>query len=86
MLRDAINQLVGRQSSRIAKALVDKTIDGNMEGARIVIELSGARVPRSVPVKKPRGVSWAKRWAAEPQWKGTSNPDEDNSLVGTSEP
>jgi hypothetical protein len=66
-LRDSINAMVSKQSDRIAQALIDKTVKGNMTGARILVELSGA--DKAPPVKKKRrGLSWAQRLANEPEW------------------
>ena len=73
----AVDKLVSEECGRIARALVDKTISGNMAGARLVAELSGAKNPRNKPVKKWLGPSRADQWAAEPQWKGPSEDDEE---------
>ena len=69
-LRCAIDKLVGQECGRIAKALVEKTIAGNMTGARLLVELSGAKNPLNRPVKKRRGPTLAQQLAAEPQWTG----------------
>jgi hypothetical protein len=79
-LRGAVDILVSRQCGRIAKALVDKTIAGNMTGARLVAELSGAKDLRNKPVKKRHEpiLPWsAAELAAEPQWKGPPEDDEE---------
>ncbi len=44
-LRSSINSLVSEESDRIARALVDKTLSGNMTGARLLVELTGANKP-----------------------------------------
>ena len=79
-LRCAIDKLVSHESGRIAKALVDKTIAGNMTGARLVVELSGAKNSRNKPVKKRHEpiLPWsAAELAAEPQWTGPPEDDEE---------
>ena len=80
-LRSSVNEQVGLKSDQIAKALVKKTIDGDMSGARILIQITGAdKVP--VEVKKPSGPSWAMLLAAEPPWQGTPDPEEDTGFGG----
>lgn len=81
-LRSAINRLVGQQCGRIAQALVDKTIAGNMTGARLLADLSGAKNPRNQPPKKRFGPSDAERLAMEPPWQGPPEDDEDVGFAG----
>jgi hypothetical protein len=82
LLRNAVDQLVGQECSRIAKALVDRTIAGNMAGAKLLTELSGAKNLGSQPQKKKRrGPSLALWLARQPKWEGP--PAED---VATSDP
>ena len=73
----AVDKLVSHECGRIARALVDKTISGNMTGARLVVELSGAKNSRNKPVKKWLGPSRADQLAAEPQWEGPCEGDEE---------
>jgi len=42
-LRSSVNTMVGKESEAIARALLDKA--GNMTGARILVELTGAQNP-----------------------------------------
>ncbi len=67
-LRDSINDKVSKQSDQIAQALIDKTKAGNMTGARILVQLSGADKAPPGKKKKRRGPSWAERLANEPEW------------------
>jgi hypothetical protein len=67
-LRDSINAMVSKQSDRIAQALIDKTVKGNMTGARILVELSGADKVPPEKKKKRSGPSWAELLASEPEW------------------
>jgi hypothetical protein len=69
-LRDAVDKKVSKECTRIAKALVDKTIAGNLTGVKLVVELTGAKsAARKRPRKRP-GPSLAQQWALEPQWTG----------------
>jgi hypothetical protein len=51
-LRNSVNVILNDESDRIARALVDKTIAGNMSGARLLVELSGARHQPAKPEDK----------------------------------
>jgi hypothetical protein len=69
-LRSAINSLVGAESDRIAKALIDKTIKGNMTSAKLVVELADPGKNASAQEKKKRrGPSPAQLLASEPEWQ-----------------
>jgi hypothetical protein len=70
LLRDAVNDAVGKASKRIAKALVDNTCDGNSGVAHIVVKLSGAdKAPPET--KKKRGPQpWIQQLCSEPEWTG----------------
>jgi len=78
LLRKAVDQLVGQECSRIAKALVDRTIAGNMTGAKLLTELSGAKKQGSQPPpkkKKQRAIDLLSWLDAEPQWEGQPEQD-----------
>jgi len=78
LLRNAVDKLVGQECSRIAKALVDRTIAGNMAGAKLLTELSGAKKQGSQPPpkkKKQRGLDLLSWLASEPQWEGAPEQD-----------
>ena len=51
-LRNSVNVILNDESDSIARALVDKTIAGNMSGARLLVELSGAKQPPAKPEDK----------------------------------
>src|SRR5580693_5898332 len=51
-LCNSVNVILNDESDRIARALVDKTIAGNMSGARLLVELSGAKRPPAKPEEK----------------------------------
>jgi hypothetical protein len=70
LLRSAVEEEVARRSVRMAKALVDKTIAGNLAGFKIAAEMTGARNPATPPKKKRHGPSQAQQLAEEPEWPG----------------
>jgi hypothetical protein len=74
-LRSAINNLVGRESDRLARALSDKAVAGNMAAARLLVEISGADKEPPEKKKKRKGPSWAELLVAEPEW----DPNEDEN-------
>ncbi len=81
-LRAAIDDRVYVNFEKIADAMVDKTIQGNMAVARLLLEVTGASTPRKTPVKRPSGPSMAALWAAEPPWEGPIDPDDDVGFGG----
>jgi hypothetical protein len=78
-LRTAVEKLVAEQSEKIAQALVDKTIKGNMTGARLLVDLSGAKSPQTKPPKKRRGLTTAQCLAMDKPWEGPEDGDEDTT-------
>ena len=85
-LRNSVNTTVGDESDRIARARVDKTCDGNMTGARILVELQKA----GSETKKKRGPQpWVARLCSEPEWEGPWDDEDtrrDASKLLPSEP
>jgi hypothetical protein len=72
-LRAAVNKMVADESKRIAKALVDKTCDGNMTIGQIVFELSGvqqAALEAKKKKKKTKTSLYIKQLCSEPEWTG----------------
>src|ERR1700722_3291059 len=71
-LRNSVNVILNDESDRIARALVDKTIAGNMSGARLLVELSGAKHPPVEPEEKDKdpedGLSLAEILMSRGQW------------------
>lgn len=68
-LRNSVNTMVDKESDAIAQALIKKTVEGNMAGARILVVLTGAdKTPPEKKKKKRRGPSWAELLASEPEW------------------
>jgi hypothetical protein len=70
LLRDAVNDAVGKASKRIAKALVKKTCDGNATITRLIVGMSGAdKAPPEI--KKSRGpLPWVQQVCSEPELPG----------------
>ena len=81
-LRVAIDKEVKARSRSIAKAMVNKTISGNVGVARLLIEVTGAKNPQKPPAEKPGTTTWAQQRASEPPWQGGANPDDDIGCGG----
>lgn len=77
-LRSSVNTMVGNESDDIARALVDKAKAGNMTGARLLVELSGAQKAPPEKKKKRGLIPWVKRLANEPEW----DPATEKGLAG----
>lgn len=70
-LRSSVNSLVSRAADLIAQALIKETLGGNMTGARILVELTGADKPPAPEKKKRRGPSDAELMMMDddpPEW------------------
>lgn len=74
-LRNSINSLVSQQSDEIAQALIDKTVAGNMTGARILVELSGADKPPDLVKKKHGGLKLIDLLESDSEWDFDTDPD-----------
>ncbi len=85
-LRSSINSLVSQESDRIAQALIDKTIAGNMTGARLLVELSGAKHPPAEPEEESGISSLIAKLANGPQWVDPESNEKDASKLPYSEP
>jgi hypothetical protein len=81
-LRRAVGDEVREQSVTIAKSLVDSTLKGNSNSARLVVSLVDKRPKNKAELKKLKMVaskthrSTAMDLASEPEWQ-----DEDNHKV-----
>jgi hypothetical protein len=94
-LRRAVDKLVSENTEKIAQALVNQTIAGNMAGARLVTALTGAEKPPTQPKKSrareektparkwPRRTepSMALRLAMEPPWEGLTPEERERSIA-----
>ena len=74
-LRNSINSLVSQQADEIAKALIKKTVAGNMTGARILVELSGADKPPEPVAKKHGGLKLIDLLESDSEWDFDTDPD-----------
>lgn len=74
-LINSVNVLLNDESDVIARALVDKTVAGNMASARLLIELACAR-PRSDDEAESRGRSLAEMLTDGPQWEPPPDPND----------
>jgi len=74
-LRNSVNSLVGQQADEIAQALIDKTKAGNMTGARILVELSGAGKPPEPVNKKHGGLKLIDLLESDSEWDFDTDPD-----------
>lgn len=81
-LRRAVGNEVREKSDKIAKSLVDSTLKGNSNSARLVVSLVDKRPRNKAELKKLKKAaskphrSTAMDLASEPQWQ-----DEDNHKV-----
>lgn len=57
------------RGDKIAMSLLEETASGRGTGVKLLLAELSKRKPRKEPVKKPRRMNWARRWAAEPEWK-----------------
>jgi hypothetical protein len=71
-LRSAINRAVASQPGRIARALIDESIKGNVSSAKLLIEFTGARTAADPNQKKP--FSWATFFTNDAEWQDPAAP------------
>lgn len=79
-LRRAVGKEVSKKSGQIAKSLVQGTLDGNANSARIVMALVDKRAKKSSQPKRAGAKGESRRsaaidLAAEPQWKDEDEKD-----------
>jgi hypothetical protein len=82
-LRRALGELVTKESKKIARAVVNQTIAGNMTGARIITALTDAENPPAPKKRKRRGLSEAERLALEPSWDDTPPEEQKRILIAS---
>lgn len=74
-LRDSINSPVSRQADDIAPALINKTVAGNMTGARILVD-SPAPASRPTPSRKKHGgLKLIDLLESDSEWDFDEDPD-----------
>jgi hypothetical protein len=74
-LRNSVNSLVSQQADEIAQAVIDKTKAGNMTGARILVELSGADKPPDPVEKRHGGLKLIDLLESDSEWDFDTDPD-----------
>jgi hypothetical protein len=87
-LRNSVNVILNDESDRIARALVDKTIAGNMSGARLLVELSGVKHPPAKPEDKSEdpedGMSLTEILMSRGEWAHMAEFDKNPPFPGES--
>lgn len=73
-LRNSVNVILNDESDRIARALVEKTIAGNMTGARLLVELRAKHAPAESEDEWD-GPGLIERLSADPPWVDPEPPD-----------
>ncbi|MGA2850774.1 MAG: hypothetical protein ABSE46_17385 [Terracidiphilus sp.] len=84
-LLGAFNQVVAEYSLDIAKAIVKKVMQGDINGVRFLDEVTGAKAQRNQPPQKPhrQRLPWTpEHLAAEPNWHEPSDPEVDTGFGG----
>jgi len=71
-LRSSVNKMVGKEFDRIASALIEKTVAGNMASARMLAGLFDAQnaPPDKKKKKKSKCSAYIQQLASEPEWTG----------------
>jgi len=68
-LRQAADRQVAKISEELITLLWNHARQGHLASARTLMEWAGRKKPRAAPRKKPRGLTQAQRYEAEPQYK-----------------
>lgn len=77
LLRRAADRCLVRNSEQLADRLSDKALKGDLACTKALVDLAESKTPQPKRVKKWRGPSLAERWAAEPQWEGPEEEEEE---------
>ena len=78
LLRSAIEREVARNSDQIAKALVDGSIHGNISGAKLLIDISGAKTARNDSGTRAAWSAYLDELENEKPWTGPMEDDEES--------
>jgi hypothetical protein len=70
-LKKAAAQQLRKNGVQLAKALMDKALEGSVASARMVVELAEVKEEEKPKKRRPRGLTEAQRLAMEPQWEKT---------------
>jgi hypothetical protein len=59
-----------RGEDEVAESFLGQARSGHGNNVRVwLVDLAKQKKPRAQPVKKPRRLHWARKWAAEPEWE-----------------
>jgi hypothetical protein len=70
LLSEAADKTLEENSCEIAKSLLDSTLKGNVNSARLLLALAEGPAENEKTGTKRRRRSEAKKLAAEPEWRG----------------
>jgi hypothetical protein len=68
-LRKTADRVLGRNSAKLANLLLDKAVEGKLEGARLLVKLAESKKPPVKPKRTWDGKTFAEMLASEPEWK-----------------
>jgi hypothetical protein len=81
----AFSQVVAKESLAIARAIVAKVKLGDINGARFLDEVIGAKAQRNQPPQKPHRPLLtlnANQWGVQSEWQAPSDPEVDTGFGG----
>jgi hypothetical protein len=67
-LKKAADKVLGRNSAKLANLLLDKAVEGKLEGARLLVKLAEGKKPPVKPKRTWDGKTYAEMLASEPEW------------------
>ena len=79
-LKKAAAQQLRKNGVQLAKALMDKALEGNVASARMVVELAEVKEEEK-PKRRPRGLTEAQRLAMQPEWGSLSREEQKRILI-----
>jgi hypothetical protein len=68
-LKKAADKVLGRNSTKLANLLLDKAVEGKLEGARLLVKLAEGKKPPVKPKRTWDGKTYAEMLASEPEWE-----------------
>jgi hypothetical protein len=81
-LKKAAARELRKNGEKLAKALMDKALEGNVASAKMVVELAEEKKDEETPKKRrPRGLTLAQRLALEPSWDSLTPEQQKQSLI-----
>lgn len=76
-LRQAADKQVGQNWEELAFLMTAKALSGDLACAKALVALAAGKKPRPKRAKKRPGLTQAQRYAAEPQWQGKEEEEEE---------